>query len=172
MSEVRKEPPLGTFASTDSMSYAEAVAESKEREAKNKYMECAPLEAEPGSWKVTTRLRPDWRRLCNSDRVDRPVKKGERFLVVADTEARVLTRWRAPATGAGTAMVPAQTILVADEDQSADAPGFSVVPENREQLESVLVSPAERKAQNYDGYWLSFVLDDIGPKLQSLNELN
>ena len=161
---------LGAVVSTATMSYTEAVAKARERDGADKYSESTPVEVGPGSWRVATRLRSNWRELCVSERVDRPVRRGERFAVVSDTEARVLTHWRGPATGGGRARLARGTVLVADQDQSPDAPGFSLVPEDYERLETALVGSGDRHAEGYSGYSLSFVLDDIGPRLRALDD--
>ena len=79
-----------------------------------------------------------------------------------------MTHWRAPFTGGNSAVLPSGTVVIARSDQSPSAPGFNCVPENYDELEPVLVSEGDRRDGKYGGYSLSFVLDDIGTKLQSL----
>jgi hypothetical protein len=79
-----------------------------------------------------------------------------------------MTHWRAPFTGGDTAVLPAGTVVVARFDQLPNVPGFSCVPENAETLERDLVREEDRRAEKYGGYSLSFVLDDIGTKLEPL----
>jgi len=128
------------------------------------------VEVRPGEWKVSSRLRADWRRFSTGDRLDNPIRKGERFVVEHETPVEVMTHWRAPFTGGNSATLPAGTVVVASYDQSSDAPGFNCIPEDYERLETALVPEADRTAAKYDGYSLSFVLDDIGPKLRPLTE--
>lgn len=150
------------------MTYEEAVQECARRNGRNKFIEHVPKEAKPGVWNWTSRLRPDWRRLSTSDRLDNPVRQGERFRTTADIEVTVMTHWRAPFTGGDTAVLPAGTVVVARFDQLPNVPGFSCVPENAETLERDLVREEDRRAEKYGGYSLSFVLDDIGTKLEPL----
>jgi hypothetical protein len=81
----------------------------------------------------------------------------------------VLTQWRAPFTGGHVARIPGGTRLLADIDQGSDAPGFYLVPERYEELGLLLVPGSDRTSAKYDGYALSFLLDDIGPKLKELS---
>jgi hypothetical protein len=150
------------------VTYEEAVQECERRNLRNKFIEHVPGKVQPGGWNCTSRLRPDWRRFSTSDRLDDPVRKGERFIVEAETEVEVMIHWRAPFTGGNEATLPAGTVLVARYDQNPDAPGFNCVPEDHDRLEAVLVSEQDRSAENYGGYSLSFVIDDIGVKLTPL----
>jgi hypothetical protein len=150
------------------VTHEEALEECERRNAGNKFIEHIPRETEPGVWSWSSRLRPDWRRFSSSDRIDDPVRKGERFAAKSDIEVAVMTHWRAPFTGGNAAVLPAGTIVVAKYDQQPEAPGFNCIPENYDQLESALVPQEDRLAGKYGGYSLSFVLDDIGTKLESL----
>jgi hypothetical protein len=154
---------------TDGMSYDEVLAQCHQRNADDKYLESLPVESEPGVWRVNTRLRPDWKTFCTSRRVDRPVKKGERFQVIEDCEVRVMTHWRAPFTGGHKSQIPAGTVLVADMDQGTNAPGFYLVPEDYEHFQAGLVPHEERTSEKYDGYSLSFQLDDIDTIIRELD---
>jgi hypothetical protein len=168
MADDQPNEPIGRFYSTESMSYEEARAECARLDDREKFSEHIPREVRPGEWKVSSRLRPDWRRFSTSDRLDNPVREGERFVADADTEVLVMTHWRAPFTGGNEAMLPAGTVLVVRYDQNPNAPGFGCVPEDYDRLEAVLVPEEDRKAEKYGGYSLSFVLDDIGTKLTPL----
>jgi hypothetical protein len=150
------------------VTYEEALEECKQRNACDKFSEHVPCETEPGVWSWSSRLRPDWRQFSSSDRLDDPVRKGDRFAAKSDIDVAVMTHWRAPFTGGNAAVLPVGTIVVATHDQRRDAPGFNCIPENYDQLEPALVPEEDRLAGKYDGYSLSFVLDDIGTKLESL----
>jgi hypothetical protein len=150
------------------MSHEDALRECERRDARAKFIEHVAVEVRSGVWKISSRLRPDWRRFSTSDRLDRPVKKGERFVARGDVEVAVMTHWRAPFTGGQNAILPAGTIVVATDDQRLDAPGFNCVPEDYERLETILVPETDRGNGKYGGYSLSFLLDDIGVKIDPL----
>jgi len=150
------------------VTYEEALAECERRNTEEKFLEHLPHETRPGLWSYGSRLRADWRQRTSSDRVNRPVRAGERFVVAQDIEVLVGTHWSAPFSGGHRSVLPAGTIVVATYDQSADAPGFDCVPADYEALESHLAPAKDRQAAKYDGYSLSFTIDDIGPKLESL----
>ncbi|MGO9753403.1 MAG: hypothetical protein ACLP8S_18470 [Solirubrobacteraceae bacterium] len=150
------------------VTYEEALNECERRNAGNKFIEHIPREAKPGVWSWSSRLRPDWRSFSSSDRLDDPVRAGERFRAKADIEVAVMTHWRAPFTGGDSAVLPAGTVVVASHDQLPSVPGFSCVPEDYDELERKVVPEEDRSAGKYGGYSLSFVLDDIGPKLEPL----
>jgi hypothetical protein len=145
----------------------EAREECKRRNARNKFIEHIPRETAPRVWSWTSLLRPNWRQFSSSDRLDDPVRKGERFVAKSDNDVAVMTHWSAPFTGGNEAVLPAGTIVVARYDQQPDVPGFNCIPENYDQLEPALVPEDTRLADKYGGYSLSFVLDDIGTKLES-----
>lgn len=150
------------------MTYEEATQECERRNKRYKFIEHVPQEVKPGDWNWTSRLRPDWPRFSTSDRLDNPVRQGERVKTMADIEVTVMTHWGAPYTGGGTAVLPAGTVVVARSDQLPNVPGFSCIPEDAETLERQLVREEDRRAETYGGYSLSFVLDDIGTKLEPL----
>jgi hypothetical protein len=151
------------------MSYEEAVRECERLDATDRFTEHLPVEAKPGEWKVSSRLRADWRSRSTSDRLDRPVKQGERFVAARDIEVNVMTHWRAPFTGGNRATLPAGTVVAARFDQNPEAPGFTCAPEDYERLEPILVPAEDRRADNYGGYSISFVLDDIGTNIEPLS---
>ncbi len=150
------------------MSREEAIAECEGLDAQqsNKFTEHVPVELQPGIWRAGSRQRADWQRFSDSDRLDRPVKKGDRFVVPCDVEIQISTHWFAPFTGGHIATLPAGTILIANYDQRPGYPGFSCVPEDYHELETTLVPFEDRKDPKYSGYSLSFVLDDIGTKIE------
>jgi hypothetical protein len=150
------------------MNYEEALKECERRNEKEKFSEYIPREAQPGVWKLSFRLRADWRRFSTSDRLDRPVVKGERFVAADDIEVLVTTHWYAPFTGGNRMILPRGTVMVASYDQHPDAPGFSSVPENYTELEEVLVPEEDRSAEKYSSYSVSFILDDIGTRIDPL----
>jgi hypothetical protein len=152
------------------MTHEEAVRDCERRaaEAKDQLHEYLPKEVKPGIWVVTSRLRVDWRRFSTSNRLDRPVRKGERFVTRDDMKVRVITYWRAAFTGGHDAALPAGTVLVAKRDQQPYVPGFNCVPEEYRRLETTLVPEEDRLHAKYGGYSLTFVLDDIGTKIESL----
>ena len=133
------------------------------------FIEHRPWDDGKGGWSITSSLRPDWRRFSKSDRLDRPVRRGERFVAREDVDLRVVTYWDAPYTGGHSARLPRGTVVVASEDQIPDVPGFGCVPEDYEGLEPVLVPDGDRTAEKYGGYSLSFTLDDIGTTLLEPN---
>jgi hypothetical protein len=163
---------LNTFLSTNTMPHDEAIRECERRNSQEQhgFIEHFAVEVQPGVWRVASRLRPDWRRFSTSDRVDRPVKKGERFIAPKAITVKVLTHWRAPFTGGNDAVLPAGTILIANQDQSPRAPGFSCVPEDYAGLEPDLVPELDRSGGKYASYSLSFVLDDIGKTLVAISD--
>jgi hypothetical protein len=147
------------------MTHDEAVQESLRLDERDKFIEHFPVETQPGVWKISSRLRTDWRTRSSSDRLDRPVREGERFVVREDLDVGVMTHWRAPFTGGHRAVLPAGTVIVARFDQNPDAPGFNCVPEDYSGLEPILVPAEDRSADKYGGYSVSFTLDDIGTRI-------
>jgi hypothetical protein len=154
--------PDGRFHSTNAMSYDEALKECQRLDATEKFIEHLPAERDPGVWTITSGLRSNWREYSTSDRIDRPVREGERFVARSDVEVLVMTHWLAPFTGGHKAVLPAGTTIVARSDQMPDVPGFNCVPEDYAGLEPILVPEEDRNANKYGGYSLSFTLDDIG----------
>jgi hypothetical protein len=65
---------------------------------------------------------------------------------------------------------PAAPFSVAQYDERPGYPGFSCVPEDYDGLEATLVPADDRNHPKHGGYSLSFVLDDIGTKIESANE--
>jgi hypothetical protein len=94
--------------------------------------------------------------------MEKLVPKGARFRVIRDLDTHGLSTWRAPFTGDFKTTIPAGTILVADNGQREGAPGFSVVPEDYEQLETRLVPDETRLAEKYGGYYFVLLASDIG----------
>ncbi len=153
---------------TQPTSYEASRAECARLDARDRFIEHIPCEVSPGVRKVTSRLRADWRRLSTSDRLDDPVRKGERFVVASGAKTQVLTHWGAPFTGGNELTLPAGAVVVAQDDQNPNAPGFSCVPEEYDRVGALLVPEEDLRSEKYGGYSLSFVLDDIGTKLTPL----
>ena len=154
---------------TSPRSCEEVVDECERLNAAEPFIEHTPSEDGKGGWIIASSLRPDWQRFSKSDRLDRPVCRGERFAVRDDVEVKVATHWNAPFTGGHAATLPGGTIVVAADDQVPGFPGFACVPEDYEGLEAVLVPEADREVETYSGYSLSFTLEDIGSKLFPLD---
>ena len=79
-----------------------------------------------------------------------------------------LTTWRAPFTGSFTTLIPEGTVLVADHDAVASAPGFSVLPKRYAEIEAALVPEEDRANPKYSGYYFVFLDSDIGDSLRQL----
>ena len=90
------------------------------------------------------------------------IKKGDRFTVINDIKVNGLTVWGAPYTGGFECTLPKGTVLVAPDKQVKGAKGFSVVPENYKEMESILVPKKDRENQKYGGYYFVFLNSDIG----------
>lgn len=98
--------------------------------------------------------------------MQRLVPPGARFRVVRDLRVHGLSTWRAPFTGDFETTIPAGIILVAENGQRDGAPGFSVVPDDYEQLEAELVPEDTRLADKYSGYYFVFLASDVGDALE------
>jgi len=94
--------------------------------------------------------------------VEPHVYQGDLFSVVKDIKVRGLIIWGAPYGGGFDCILPAGTILVAENDAVLWAEGFAVVPINYNELEKQLVPEADRTAKKYGGYCFSFLKSDIG----------
>jgi hypothetical protein len=97
------------------------------------------------------------------------VPKGARIRVVRDFPTHGLSTWRAPFTGSFETIIPAGTILVADNGQREGFPGFGVVPEDYERLEASLVPDDTRLADKYSGYYFVFLATDLGDTIEMLS---
>lgn len=99
------------------------------------------------------------------------VKQGDRFEVLQDLDVSGLTHWRAPFTGDFRCTLRSGTILIADIDPIADAPGFHCVPQDYRKLQRKLVPWRERWRPFYAGYSFVFLKSDIGVTLRRLSSL-
>jgi hypothetical protein len=107
--------------------------------------------------------------------MNRPFERGDRFEIAVDVSVPALTHWRAPMTDGFDAHLPTGTVVVALKDAADDweeYPGLPVVPEAYSAWERRLVSPADLALRNdpggYDGFHLSFSVEDIGTSLRPL----
>ena len=96
------------------------------------------------------------------------VTKGCRFLVVKDMPSSGIVYYAAPASGGFKCIVPAGTILIAEQNQRLGFPGFYCRPENYEEMEKILVPESERQSKNI-GYTLVCKSADIGGALKFIN---
>jgi len=96
------------------------------------------------------------------------VEKGDRFLVTDDMATEGLATYAAPASGGFECVVPAGTVLVADQNQRAGFPAFPCRPENYKEMEQLLVPEVDRDSK-FLGYFLVCLSDEIGHRLQVLD---
>lgn len=89
----------------------------------------------------------------------------ERFITAKDIEIHGLTTWAAPFTGGFKCVIPKGTTIIAYDQQVPGAEGFAAIPENYEELESLLVPESDRSHYKYTGYYFVFPRKDIGDKL-------
>lgn len=94
--------------------------------------------------------------------VEPHVYQGDKFSVVKDIKVHGLIIWGAPYTGGFECILPARTVLVAENDAVPWAEGFAVVPVDYNELEKQLVPESDRTAKKYGGYHFSFLKSDIG----------
>jgi hypothetical protein len=100
------------------------------------------------------------------------IKKGDRFTTVDDTPVHGLTVWGAPYTGGFRCVIPKGTVLVVAHDPVTGALGFTVVPEEYEKMEEVLVPEEDRTSRKYGGYYFVFTYDELGTKLVNFSSEN
>jgi hypothetical protein len=107
--------------------------------------------------------------------MDRPFKRGDRFETTRDVEVTALTHWPAPTTDGFDARLPAGVVVVAlkdAEDEWQKLPGLPVAPEDYDEWERRLPSGSDRalreEPRGYDGFHLSFSVEDIGETLRRL----
>jgi hypothetical protein len=105
----------------------------------------------------------------------RPFERGDRFETTQDVKVTALTHWRAPATFGFDASLPSGLVVVALKGAGEDwqsYPGLPAVPEDYEVWEQRLVPRSDLALRNeprgYDGFHLSFVVEDIGTTLRRL----
>jgi hypothetical protein len=96
------------------------------------------------------------------------VRKGDRFVTTRDVATSGLTTWLAPFTGDFPTDIPEGTVLVADHDAVATAPGFSCLPDRYDEMEAALVPEEDRRNPKYAGYYFVFLDSDIGDTLRQL----
>ena len=96
------------------------------------------------------------------------MKKGDRFVTTEETPAHCLTVWGAPYTGGFRCVIPKGTVLVVAHEPVTGASGFTVVPEEYERMEEMLVPEEDRKSREYGGYYFVFNHDEVGLKLVKL----
>jgi len=88
-------------------------------------------------------------------------KKGERYIIRVGFKANVLTTWCAPFTGGGERFLPAGLEFIVDYDPPEIATAVSALPNPYELWEKDLVSPEDRKAKKYSGYYLVVPFDRL-----------
>jgi hypothetical protein len=96
------------------------------------------------------------------------VKRGDRFLVVRDCPAGVVTRWKAPFTDALRAVIPAGSRWIAGTDQIEGAEAFVCDPQDQAAMQPRLVPAKDRDDPRYDGFYVVFRVEDIGTYLAPL----
>jgi hypothetical protein len=87
--------------------------------------------------------------------------KGQRIMLATPARGIVLTSWSAPFTGGEEAQIPANLTLVVIHDPLPTSTGVAFEPENYDASHAVFVSPREREAQGYVGYYLVITFDEL-----------
>jgi hypothetical protein len=93
--------------------------------------------------------------------IPRRPKKGERYEIIETFEAGVLTQWRAPFTGGYDMTLPSGLQFIIVHDPAEGSTGIAVHPDPYHDWEKVLVTPEDRAACTYDGYYIVVSYDDI-----------
>lgn len=96
------------------------------------------------------------------------VRNGARFRVVSSLQVAVLTMWKAPFTDAFKMIPEIGTVLVADHDQIAGAPGFECLPDDYEGFEQTHVPKETWVDAKYNGYYIVVSASEIGRSLEQL----
>ncbi|MGH6940285.1 hypothetical protein [Hypericibacter sp.] len=90
-----------------------------------------------------------------------PPQQGDRYVVLAEFEAGVLTHWLAPYTGGSHWRLPAGLEFVLLMEPPPQAIAVGAKPDPYERWETVLVEEGDRSAEKYGGYSLSISLADL-----------
>ena len=104
-----------------------------------------------------------------------PFVRGDRFETTVELVVPALVHWSAPVTSGFDARLPRGVAVVAVEDAQEDwrrYPGLPAVPEDYYEWERRLVPAADLALRGeyhgYDGFHLSFSVEDIGTRLRKL----
>ncbi|MGE0267341.1 MAG: hypothetical protein AB7S78_02640 [Candidatus Omnitrophota bacterium] len=109
-------------------------------------------------------------RVSKLDMDDFVIKKGDRYVVPADTVRTGTAQRQFPPPGNFECTIPAGTVLVTTHDKPSGALSFDLVPEQYEQLETKLVPRNIRNTPEYRGYQFTFTVEEIGEALHHENE--
>ncbi|QEX15585.1 hypothetical protein FRZ44_08720 [Hypericibacter terrae] len=90
-----------------------------------------------------------------------PPQKGDRYVVLSEFEAGVLTHWLAPYTGGSSRSLPVGLEFVILMEPPSQATAVGAKPDPYERWETVLLEEGDRGAEKYGGYSLSISLSDL-----------
>ncbi len=100
---------------------------------------------------------------CENSMNKKLVKKGDKFITTKEIDTHALATWGASTFGYP-CRLPKGTIIIANHDQVDGAEGFGALPENYQEIEKQI--PEDKRKQQYCGYYLVFLQNDIGHTLQ------
>ena len=85
------------------------------------------------------------------------IRKGQKYRALEPLNVSFLTHWRAPFTDGGTGTLPAGEVFTVSFDPPNGATSATCDAMRKEEMETLLVPEADRKAPKYGGF--SLVID-------------
>jgi hypothetical protein len=95
--------------------------------------------------------------------------KGTRFRSQRELRVKGIIAFGAPFSGGFEGILPANEILVLDNDPPSGTKGMWLVPERYQHFEAVFVPNHDRQHEAYGGYAVAFDYAQVGSDLEVLN---